>query len=111
MRKRNHKKNRYRDLVDLQHDVSADGVVEPSWEILLPEICCLVTDVTGMSAYRGVQLEETLTTAVEMHKVDGIKPDMRLIYEDRTLEIRYVQIVRDGNMREKHWVFCNEVAV
>lgn len=115
MRMRNWRKDRYRDVVTIQEDRSHDGEEQENWKLFGADIHCKVIDINGMSSYRGVQLEETVSTVVEMHYLEGLKPDMRIQYTDRagkrTLNIKSVIVKRSGSAREKHWAFCDEVVV
>lgn len=111
MRKRGGKKHRYRDLVKIQYDTSAVSAETQTWSTFADKVPCKVEDVNGQSNYRGVELEDTLSTVVEMHKLEGLKPDMRIVFGDRNLNIVYVKTYREGTARDKHWAFCREVVV
>lgn len=108
---RNGRKFRYRDRVNVQYDASADGIVDPDWRNKYVGIPCRVVDVSGMSSYRGVQLEETISTVVEMFKLKNLTPDMRIVYGKRTLNIKAAKLWRNGTAREKHMLMCTEVVV
>ena len=95
----------------VEHDDSPDGVTVAQWKTKFKSVPSLVTDVSGMSNYRGVQLEETISTVVEMHRLKSLTPDMRIVYGTRILEIKAVKLWRNGTAREKHLVMCTEVVV
>ena len=68
----------YRDLADIQKDVSSDGAAADFSGTLMTNVPCKIEATGGNESYRGRQLEAHVDYVVEMQNIPGIKPDMRL---------------------------------
>lgn len=108
---------RYRDLVDIQQDSSADGEAENfTGKPLLENVPCEIRTVSGDESFRGRQIEAHLTHVVEMHDYPGVVSTMRLVdrgrMAGRIMNIRHVrQLDVDAFGRRKMLqLYCEELA-
>lgn len=105
----------YRDMVDIQRDVSTDDNNSPDYSsngfVMYPSVPCQIEWTTGIETYRGRQLEANTDAVVEMHYMEGLLPTMRLRVTggqslDTVLHIRSVIPKRFRGMAEKVELFC-----
>lgn len=84
---------RYRDLVDIKSDASADGDPTPSYtSTLYSSVPCQIEATSGNETFRGRQLEAHVDFVVSMNFMESVLPDMRLdvtggIYNGRLLNV------------------------
>lgn len=98
-----------RHRVTIQQLVKADdgygGIVE-TWQDVAT-VWATVEPLRGSERYRAQQVQSELTHKVTMRYRPGVKPQMRLLYGDRVLEIEAVI-----DVEERHrWLelLCSEV--
>lgn len=69
---------RLRHRVSIYRESSDDGSETPTYALFMRAVPCNIVQVTGGETYRGRQIEATATHVVEMRKIDGLLPTMRL---------------------------------
>lgn len=108
---------RFRDVVDIQQDGSAEGSPTPSYSgaPLYESVPCKIKPISGDESYRGRQLEAHLSAVVEMQYLEGVLPTMRLyvragIMAGRTLNIVHVRpLDLDRGRAPKLELYCREL--
>lgn len=105
-----------RELADIEDDAAPAGASDPSYsKIKYQGVPCRVEIVSGDETYRGRQLESHLSHVVEMQRLPGIKPDMRLNmtggnYAGRKLNIVYVRDLTGDGPLQRQQLYCRELA-
>ena len=95
---------RFRDMVDIQQDSSAEGNPEEGFtgSPFLARVPCEIRTISGDETFRGRQLTAGNSHVVHMHYYPGIKTRMRLLCRGR-LDGRILNItdVRELDMDER----------
>lgn len=106
----------YRDLVDIQRDVSADGNPIPDHSAnLYRMVPCQITTTAGDETFRGRQLEARTSHVVECHYLPNITPAMRCVvrgglHTGRNLNITAVKVLdQTRGQVAKLWLYCDEL--
>lgn len=68
-----------------------------------------VEDLAGKEFFAAQQINAEITTQVKIRYLKGIKATMRIIYDDRVLEIAAPPMDPDGRKRELH-LLCKGVS-
>lgn len=68
-----------------------------------------VEDLAGREFFDAQQVNAEITTRVKIRYLKGIKATMRIIYDDRVLEIAAPPMDPDGRKRELH-LLCKGVS-
>ena len=87
---------RLRDLCTIERDDSSDGETTPEWVTVYRSVPCEVQPISGDETFRGRQLEAHMSHVVEMRRMPGILPTMRLsvsggIHADKILNVVHVR--------------------
>lgn len=104
---------RYRDLVDIQIDVSTnDSTQEDFSGVLFADVPCQIEAVGGIEQIRGRQIEAGVEYVVEMHYLEGVEPTMRLLvkggmYDGKSLNISHVLPKLFKGQAQKMELFCD----
>tara|TARA_Y100000310_G_scaffold322680_1_gene381992 strand:+ start:1899 stop:2210 length:312 start_codon:yes stop_codon:yes gene_type:complete len=100
---------RMREYIDIYHDTSGDGSSTPSWERKHKNLFANVKDTREIGSHRsrGPEVEETVTTVVEVRYRDTITAEMQIRHRGRTLHIVSTNDY-DGKRRKLH-LHCSRV--
>lgn len=92
-----------RHRIEIQHlvqgeDEYGDPVVE--WQTFA-NVWAEVLDLKGREFWQAAQVQSEVTTRVRIRYLPGIESSMRVVHNDRTLEIDHI-LDPDGRKRELH---------
>lgn len=109
------KAGRLRELVDIELDASNDAEQDPKYrKTFMRDVPCSIATVGGDETFRGRQIEAGLSHIVELQRVPGVKPDMRLkvtggSYEGQYLNVVYVKDMTAEGTPQRLQLYCQSV--
>lgn len=106
------KPGQLRDLATIEMDASNDAEQDPQYrQAFLKNVPCSIAVVSGDESFRGRQLEAHLSHVVELHRIEGVKADMRLKviggpHKGSYLNIVYVRDMTAEGVPQRMQLYC-----
>lgn len=106
----------YRDLIDIQRDVSADGNPIPDHSsTIYRSVPCQITTTAGDETFRGRQLEARTSHVIECCWLPDITPAMRCVVRGGLHAGKNLNITASKTLDQtrgqvaKLWLYCDEL--
>lgn len=101
---------RRREVISIQQKTDAvleSGQVETTWSDFATGIRAAITTPSGREFFGHDKLNAQASHVVNIRWLDGVLPDMRVVWGSRILNIEYVS--EDRKHACEMWLYCKEV--
>jgi SPP1 family predicted phage head-tail adaptor len=87
---------------------SATGAITETWATFADNIPAAIEDLSGRDYIQSAAMQSEVTTRITIRYMDGVKPNMRVVAEDATYQIRAAMKDKESR-REYITLMCDEV--